>query len=200
MAANAYLTAGEKGILGRARVGIAGAGGLGSNCAMHLVRAGVEHFTICDFDVVCESNLNRQFYFRSQLGLPKVEALGANLRMIEPSLDLDLRSIRLDAANAEGVFAGCDVVVEALDSAEAKAMLIGALAPKGFRIVAASGIAGWGRSNGIRLRTAGANIVIAGDGATGVSSRTAPQSPRVGIAAAMQANAVAAWLLGESEL
>ena len=72
MAANTYLTSEERTLLESARVGIAGAGGLGSNCAMHLVRAGVKHLTVVDFDVVNESNLNRQFFFRDQIGQKKM--------------------------------------------------------------------------------------------------------------------------------
>ena len=64
MSANPYLTPAERAVLERARIGIAGAGGLGSNCAMHLVRAGVRRLVVADFDVVGESNLNRQFFFR----------------------------------------------------------------------------------------------------------------------------------------
>ena len=67
MSANPYLTPAERAVLERARIGIAGAGGLGSNCAMHLVRAGVRRLVVADFDVVGESNLNRQFFFRDQL-------------------------------------------------------------------------------------------------------------------------------------
>ena len=78
-------------MLESARVGIAGAGGLGSNCAMHLVRAGVQHITVVDFDVVNESNLNRQFFFRDQLGQKKVEAIKENLLRIEP--DADIRAV-----------------------------------------------------------------------------------------------------------
>ena len=68
MAANTYLAPEERAALESVRVGIAGAGGLGSNCAMHLVRSGVKHITIADFDVVNESNLNRQFFFHDQIG------------------------------------------------------------------------------------------------------------------------------------
>ena len=64
------------------RIGIAGAGGLGSNVAVNLVRTGVKKLKIVDFDVVDESNLNRQFYFMDQVGRPKVEALRENLLRI----------------------------------------------------------------------------------------------------------------------
>ena len=196
MSANTYLTPSERAVLEAARVGIAGAGGLGSNCAMHLVRAGVRHLTVVDFDVVNESNLNRQFFFRDQLGLKKVEALKANLLRIDPGADIRSVDLRLDAASARETFADCDIVVEAFDVVEAKAMLVAALAPSGKRIVTASGLAGWGRSNAMQVRQMG-NIVAVGDGETAVGDNAAPASPRVGIAAAMQANSVVAMLLGK---
>ena len=100
MAANTYLTSEERTLLESARVGIAGAGGLGSNCAMHLVRSGVKHITIVDFDVVNESNLNRQFFFRDQIGQKKVEAIKENLLRIEPDADIRAVDMRLDASSA----------------------------------------------------------------------------------------------------
>jgi len=197
MSANTYLTEHERRILENATVGIAGAGGLGSNCAMHLVRSGLRRLVIADFDVVGESNLNRQFFFRDQLGRKKVEALADNLRRIEPDLDLSLRDVRLTADNVDWTFAGCQVVVEAFDSAAGKAMLLHALLPMGKPIVAASGLAGWGRSGSIVQRRLGKNLVLVGDTASDVRSGLAPVSPRVGIASAMQANAVVSILLGE---
>ena len=198
MSANPYLTDAERAVLERARVGIAGAGGLGSNCAQHLVRAGVRRLVVADFDVVCASNLNRQFFFRDQLGMKKVAALKANLLRIDPEAEIEAVDVRLDAAAARTLFAGCDVVVEAFDAVAAKAMLLGALMPLGVRLVTASGLAGWGRSNAIRLRRMGARVVAVGDGETSVGTAgLAPVSPRVGIAAAMEANAVVAGLLGK---
>ena len=196
MSANTYLTPEERAVLESARVGIAGAGGLGSNCAMHLVRSGVNHITIADFDVVNESNLNRQFFFRDQIGQKKVEAVKANLLRIEPDADIRAVDIRLDASSAREVFADCDIVVEAFDVVDAKVMLVSSFASSGKKLVTASGLAGWGRSNEMRVRKMG-NIVAVGDGETAVGANAAPASPRVGIAAAMQANAVVAMLLGE---
>ena len=195
MSANTYLTPEERAVLESARVGIAGAGGLGSNCAMHLVRAGVKHLTVVDFDVVNESNLNRQFFFRDQLGQKKVEALKVNLLRINPDADIRTVDIRLDASSAREVFADCDIVVEAFDAVDAKVMLVSSFASSGKKLVTASGLAGWGRSNAMRVRKMG-NIVAIGDGETSVGDGAAPVSPRVGIAAAMQANAVVSLLLG----
>ena len=195
MAANTYLTPEERAALESVRVGIAGAGGLGSNCAMHLVRAGVKHLTIVDFDVVNESNLNRQFFFRDQIGQKKVEALKANLLRIEPDADIRIVDTKLDASSTKELFADCTIVVEAFDVVEAKAMILAALAGSGKKLVTASGLAGWGRSNAMRVRKMG-NIVAIGDGETSVGKGVAPASPRVGIAAAMEANAVVSLLLG----
>ena len=195
MSANTYLTPEERAVLESARVGIAGAGGLGSNCAMHLVRAGVQHITVVDFDVVNESNLNRQFFFRDQLGQKKVEALKENLLRIDPDADIRAVDMRLDASSAREVFADCDIVVEAFDVVDAKVMLVSSFASSGKKLVTASGLAGWGRSNAMRVRKMG-SIVAIGDGETSVGDGAAPVSPRVGIAAAMEANAVVSLLLG----
>ena len=195
MTANTYLTPEERAVLESARVGIAGAGGLGSNCAMHLVRSGVKRITIVDFDVVNESNLNRQFFFRDQLGQKKVEAIKANLLRIEPDADIRAVDMRLDASSAREIFADCGIVVEAFDAVDAKVMLVSAFASSGKKLVTASGLAGWGRSNAMRVRKMG-NIVAIGDGETSVGDGAAPVSPRVGIAAAMEANAVVSLLLG----
>ena len=197
MAANPYLTDAERTVLEGARIGVAGAGGLGSNCAMHLVRAGVKHLTVVDFDVVNESNLNRQFFFRDQIGQKKVEALKENLLRIEPDVDIKAVDLRLDTASTRSVFADCAIVVEAFDVVDAKAMILAALVGSGKKLVAASGLAGWGRSNAIRVRRLGADVVMVGDGETSVGAGAAPVSPRVGIAAAMQANAVVSILLNK---
>ena len=198
MSVNTYLTTEELTRLERAVVGIAGAGGLGSNVASHLVRAGVRRFVIADFDVVSPSNLNRQFFFRDQIGRRKVEALAENLRRIEPDLELTLHDVRLDAANMPSLFGACDVVVEAFDNVESKSALLSALREK--PVVSASGLAGWGRSNEMKVRRIGGNLVLVGDCSSDIRAGLAPQSARVGIAAAMQANAALALLLGHQDL
>ena len=197
MEVNPYLASAQKSILERAKIGVAGLGGLGSNVLSHLVRAGIRRFAAADFDVVSASNLNRQFYFAEQVGMKKTEALAENLRRINPDLELDFRDLRLTAENIPELFAGCDAVVEAFDKAEAKTMLIGALANRGIPVVAASGLAGFGRSNDIRVRKAGGDLYLVGDLVSGISPELAPASPRVGIAAAMEANTVIALLLDE---
>lgn len=196
MNVNPYLTSAQRKILEQAKIGVAGLGGLGSNVLAHLVRSGIRRFVAADFDVVSASNLNRQFFFADQVGRKKTEALAENLRRIDPDLELDFRDIRLTEENTQDLFADCDVVVEAFDKADAKSMLIGALADSGIPVVAASGLAGFGKSNDIRLRKAGDNLYLVGDLVSGISAELAPASPRVGIAAAMEANTVVAILLG----
>lgn len=197
MSANPFLTSHERQILENATVGIAGAGGLGSNCAAHLVRAGIRRLVIADFDVVSEGNLNRQFFFRDQVGLKKVDALRENLLRIDCDLTLEMHDIKLNDANIGPMFAACGIVAEALDSAQDKAMLVDTLLPAGKTVVTVSGIAGWGRSNDIIARQVGGNLVMIGDCHTAVDPSMCvwPVSPRVGIAAAMQANSIVARLL-----
>lgn len=180
-------------------VGIAGAGGLGSNVASHLWRAGVRRLVIADFDIVSVSNLNRQFYFRDQVGQIKVLALRDNLLRIDAAGVVEVVSVRLTAANAATVFANCPLVVEAFDRAEEKYWLIHAMLAAGKTVIAASGLGGCGQSNALRVQRLGQRLIMVGDGELDVnlSPRLAPLSPRVGIAAAMQANCVLALLRGE---
>ena len=197
MNVNSFLPEAQKAILEKAKIGVAGLGGLGSNVLAHLVRAGIRRFVAADFDVVSASNLNRQFFFADQVSRKKTEALAENLRRIDPDLELDFRDLRLTEENTRALFSDCDAVVEAFDKADAKTMLIGALADTGIPVVAASGLAGFGKSNDIRVRKAGKNLYLVGDLVSGISPELAPASPRVGIAAAMEANTVIALLLGE---
>ncbi len=96
-------------VLADAVVGIAGAGGLGSNAAMLLSRVGVGSLIVADFDQVEETNLNRQFYFRNQIGVPKVVALGDNLRAIDPGLRYVSHEERLEAGNVAPIFAQAEI-------------------------------------------------------------------------------------------
>ncbi|MCW7754959.1 sulfur carrier protein ThiS adenylyltransferase ThiF [Desulfobotulus sp. H1] len=177
-------------------VGIAGAGGLGSNVACHLARSGIASLVVADCDRVTPSNLNRQFYFADQVGRPKVEALKENLLRIDPALDMKVHFICLEPDNLTVIFQDCELVVEALDDAVAKAMLVEALSPDKRLIVAASGIGGYGDPEGIRVSTFGKNIVVVGDGRTPSETGIPPMSPRVGIAAAMQADIILKYLIG----
>ncbi len=171
-------------------IGIAGAGGLGSNCALNLVRTGFKHFIICDFDVVEPSNLNRQFYFHDQLGMQKVEALAVNLRRINPDVEIASLPAKITSANAREIFAGCDVIVEAFDRAEAKRMLVEAFYSSGKFLIAASGLAGWSNADAIMTMQVHDNFYMVGDLVSEVGANRPPCAPRVNIAAAKQADLI----------
>jgi len=177
-------------------VGIAGAGGLGSNCAAALVRAGIGKLVIADFDTVSASNLNRQFYFADQVGMKKVEALYDNLTRIRPYVALAIHPVRVTPGNMRLLFADCDVVVEAFDQAEEKAWLIEEMIRRfpNTPLVAASGMAGYGQLEKLQVIGQG-NLVVCGDGVTAVAEDTPPLAPRVGIVACMEADVVVGILL-----
>ena len=180
-----------------ARIGIAGLGGLGSHIAVLLARAGVTHLHLVDFDRVDSSNLERQHYFLRHIGKLKTEALAEQLLQINPALNVQLDNLRLDENNAAAVFAGDDIICEAVDAPATKAMLVSTLADK--TVIAASGLAGVGRSNAITTRKISKNFYVCGDGTSGLESCGRLAAPRAALCAAHQANLVLALLLGMEE-
>lgn len=181
--------------LQQVRIGIAGAGGLGSNCAAHLVRSGFKKLVLVDFDTVEPSNLNRQFYFAHQVGTPKVEALAENLRSINPDVELEIHKLRVERGNIVELFGDCDTVVEAFDAAICKKQLVEAIVPTGKLLVSASGMGGLGRADAITTRKLRDNFIIIGDMVTECSEATPPLSPMVGVCAAKQADVVLAYFV-----
>ena len=177
-------------------VGIAGAGGLGSNVAISLTRAGIGKLIVADFDKIEPSNLNRQQYFINQIGMPKVIALLENLKQINPFSDYHMHEIKLDEKNIPIIFKDADIMVEAFDKAEMKKMLIETWM-QSFSdkpIIAASGLAGYGRNDLIHTKKID-NLYICGDEQTELPEGISPMAPRVGIVANMQANLVLELLL-----
>lgn len=185
--------------LSRFRVGIAGAGGLGSNCAIALARSGVGTLVISDFDIVEKPNLNRQYYFESQVGMLKTVALKENISRINQNVVvIDYNEI-LNSLNIPDIFSDCDVIVEAFDRPDMKEMLIETVQMKmaGIPLVVGSGMAGWGRSNDIRCRKVDDTLYVCGDESSEVSENMPPMAPRVGIVANMQANTVIEILMNK---
>lgn len=178
-----------RGRLRAARIGVAGAGGLGSNIAVMLARSGVGELVIVDFDVVDESNLNRQHYFRRDLGRPKVEALADQLETIGSGTRVQTHGIRVTAGNARELFGGCDVVCEAFDDPEAKALLAEQLltAPGGPVLISGNGMAGLGPADAIVTRQVSRRFYLCGDGASDVAAGEVLFAPRVALCAAQQA-------------
>ena len=191
----AHLDAERRERLAGACVGLAGAGGLGSNCAALLARCGVGRLVVVDFDVVSVSNLNRQHFLPEHVGRPKVEALKDMLGRINPDVRVDARCGRLDRDNVAEMFCGCAPVVEAVDAPEAKSMIVEHCLRAGLFVIGASGMAGWG-GPAMECRTFGSRAVIVGDGRYGVSRDMPVLAPRVMMAAAMQADQVLGYLLG----
>ena len=167
------------------KVGIAGVGGIGSNVAVHLVRTGVKHLKIVDFDRVEPSNLNRQFYFYDQIGSFKVDALEHNLLRIAPDLTIEKAVLKLDAGNMAATFGECDAVVEGFDGMIAKKLLLENLAPVIKLLVSASGVAGTDLSI-IEVRRMSACTII-GDFHTDAAEANC-HAPKVAVIAAMMAD------------
>lgn len=176
------------------RVGIAGAGGLGSNCALNLVRVGFEKLTIADFDRVDASNLDRQFYFLDQVGMYKVEALETNLYRINPGLDLKIIKEKIEKNNVKHIFADCDIVAECLDTAVYKKTLLEEILIMRKFVVAVSGLGGIGSSDEIKIHRVKENLVIIGDLRSDICQKPA-LSPRVNVAAAKQADIILEYVI-----
>lgn len=180
-------------------VAICGLGGLGSNIAFSLARAGIGHLILIDFDRVDISNLHRQQYKPSQIGLYKTEALTANLQEIAPYITITAHTTRITEANFETLLSDAHIICEAFDNAESKAMLVNhvlAAMPEKY-LIAASGMAGLGSSNAIKTRKLTKHFYLCGDEISDVSDGIGLVSSRVMICAAHQAHMVLRILSGE---
>jgi len=189
-----------KQVLKTKTVGIAGCGGLGSNCAVALARVGIGRLVIADFDLVEERNLNRQFYFYDQIGMLKVAALKQNLFRINPDVRVHTFDIRLCQSDVVEVFSKCDIIIEAFDKPEMKYMILDAVhnyLPETYLIMGV-GMAGWGDNNLIKSRQSD-KLIICGDEVNAIADKCPPLAPRVGVVAHMQANAAMEILLGANE-
>lgn len=170
-------------------VGVAGAGGLGSNAAACLARAGISRLIVADFDRVEASDLNRQYYFVDQIGRVKVEALADNLRRMNPFTACEAHPVRVVPDNVAALFGSADLLIEAFDEAAQKRMLAETWLRLfyGRPLIMASGLAGFGGNGSIRQRDLGSLFII-GDEASEAGPASWPMAPRVMAVAAMQAN------------
>ena len=172
-------------------VALIGCGGLGSNAAAMLLRSGVRTLTLIDFDVVEESNLNRQLYFRDQLGRLKTEALRDTLLRIDPGATLTLVPERVTKDNLIGFVRGADLIIEAVDTAETKAMIVNLCmsALPDTPVVTASGLAGYASANDIVTERPCDDLYLVGDLTSDVSTGLPLFASRVMVAAAHEAHA-----------
>jgi len=187
--------------LSKFRIGIAGAGGLGSNCAVALARSGVGTLVIADFDMVEEINLNRQYYFSDQVGMMKTDAIKYNIKHVNPGILVITHQIKLDRINLSEVFSGCNIIIEAFDNAAMKEMLIETVQTNmpGIPLIVGSGMAGWGKTNELKCRKIDETLYVCGDESSEVSDNLPPLAPRVGIVANMEANVAIEILMNISD-
>ncbi|MDI6739656.1 MAG: sulfur carrier protein ThiS adenylyltransferase ThiF [Candidatus Edwardsbacteria bacterium] len=183
--------------LKKASVGIAGCGGLGSTAAMALARVGIGKLVIVDFDVVEPSNLNRQQYFVSQIGTPKVAALAENIKKANPYVAVVTHRVRIVPENVKPLFLGVNVIIEAFDRADQKQMLVESVLrrmPKKPLIVG-NGMAGYGANELFKTRRIG-HLYVCGDETSEAGHGFGLMAPRVGVCAHMQANLALEIILG----
>ena len=184
-----------------ASVAVCGLGGLGSNVAVALARAGVGKLLLIDFDRVDISNLNRQQYGVSQVGLYKTEAMKRNMEEIAPYCNVIAHTVRLSEDNLS-LLNDCGIVCECFDSAEGKAMLVNGIAenyPDKY-VVASSGMAGLHTGNTIRTRKVGKRLYICGDEMSDTEKDGTLFSARVMLCAAHQANTVQRIIAGKFDV
>lgn len=181
-------------------VGIAGLGGLGSNAAISLARAGIGQLVLVDFDKVEEKNLTRQYYFLEQIGKKKVESLKENIKKINPQVKIITHNIKLEKGFMEIPFQEVTVVIEALDHAEIKTLFIEEILSKlpDKPVIAASGVAGYGHSDRITTKRLG-NLYMCYDEKAKSSDIDVLMAPRVALMANWEANLALEIILGEDK-
>jgi len=194
-----YLSPDQLKTIQSKKVGIGGAGGLGSNCAMLLVRSGFKDLEIVDQDLIDASNLNRQQYFTAEIGLPKVGMLKKRLLDINPEANVLIHQVKWDENNAEKFFKGFDFIVEAFDVTDWKHRFVQYYAPRFAVIVSGVGMAGLSEKKPMTVKKIG-NIYICGDRSTDSAQGHPPMAPRVTQCAAMMAEIILDLSLGVGPL
>jgi len=187
--------------LAGSHIAIIGCGGLGSNAANLLVRSGVGELTLVDFDVVDEGNLNRQLFFRDQIGRPKTEALAETLRRIDPEVRLHLFTTCVSEENLVDIVSGADIVIEAVDVAATKALIANTVMRElpDIPVICASGVAGFLSANEIVTERVEDCFYVVGDLESDVRHELPLLASRVVTAAAHEAHAAIRILLGHPE-
>lgn len=188
--------------LSSGRVAIAGLGGLGSNVAFALARIGVGHLHLIDFDRVDLTNLNRQQYFLKHVGRNKTDALKEQLLEINPYLEIITDCVRVTEENLIFLFQEEDIICEAFDDPDAKAMLACGILEHfpDKKLVSASGLAGYESSNLIHTRKVSRNFYLCGDEKTEAVYGKGLMAPRAALCAAHEANMITRLLLGEDDV
>jgi sulfur carrier protein ThiS adenylyltransferase len=178
-----------------ARIGIGGAGGLGSNCAMMLVRSGFKYLEFLDHDKIEASNLNRQQYFFQDIGKPKALITKERLLAINPDAQILAHEAKWSPDNAKNFFQNCTIIVEAFDNADFKHQFVEYYQDKARYIVSGNGMAGLNEKLPMTRRRIG-NVYFNGNGTTDSVEGHPPLAPRVTQCAAMMAQTVLDLTLG----
>ena len=180
-------------------VAICGLGGLGSNIATCLARAGVGHLILIDFDSVDVGNLHRQQYKINQVGMAKTDALSENLKEINPFIKIETHQVKMTEANSKSLLEKASIICEAFDSAQYKSMLVNLVLeqmPDKY-ILSSSGMAGFGSANDIKARRVSKRFYLLGDGVSDVNDGIGLISSRVMVCGAHEAHMVIRILIGE---
>ena len=185
-----------------ATVAICGLGGLGSNIAIALARAGIGKLILIDFDRVDITNLHRQQYKAEQIGMYKTVALAENLKEIAPYISLEIHTERITEDNAVTLLKDTDIICEAFDDAECKAVLTNTVLTemRDKYLVAASGMAGLYDANRIKTRKVTSKFYLCGDEESDVADGLGLVSSRVMVCAAHQAHTVLRILAKQFEV
>lgn len=185
----------------KARVCIAGLGGLGSNIALMLARSGIGTLKLIDFDVVDITNLNRQAYRIEHISMPKTKAIKSMIAEINPYIRVETHQEKVTEENIQALLKGETLVCEAFDNPRYKAMLINYLleSQPETMVVAASGMAGIGSSNDICTKRRMEHLYVCGDGESDAYAGMGLLAPRVSICAGHQANMLLRLILGEQK-
>lgn len=190
-----YFTKDQLERIQNTKVVIAGCGGLGSNAAITLTRTGFKNFILIDHDKVEISNLNRQAYFFHQIGMPKVEALKENIKLINKDCQIETYIEKIGEENVDFYLSKGDIILEAVDSAETKALLINSAIKLNKKIVSASGICGFGDIEKIQIKRF-KNVTIIGDFYSD-NSKFKPYAPKVITVSSMECDELLRMVLYE---
>ena len=185
--------------INQAHVAICGLGGLGSHVAMILARLGVGHLHLIDFDTVDVSNLHRQNYYMSQVGMPKTLACKQILEQINPYIEITTSTMKVDSKTIDSISES--IICEAFDGAQTKAWFVNEMLenhPEKY-IVASSGMVGMESANWIQTRKVGSHFIVCGDETSDLQDGLNLVASRVVVCAGHQAHAILKIIQGKKD-
>ncbi|MBQ6163379.1 MAG: ThiF family adenylyltransferase [Clostridia bacterium] len=180
------------------KAAVLGCGGLGCNIATHLVCAGIGALTLCDFDTVSESNLNRQFlYTFEDIGKEKVFLARDRLAAINPDARIDAIHKKIKAPEDLDFAAGADILFLAVDNNDARRAAQEFCRARGKALVN-GGVNGFFGTAYLYLPGRTPDLSAAGQ-LTAENPQTRSVSSTVGVIGALEAHLGLRYLLGDTE-